>query len=172
MLLACACTGWSIFSAPIRIRIYYIGPGSAAHATLCYGRGQLPTRAANKSGRPLALPPHTARAAAAGRAYGDGLRVCEYARAPPYTARTVRLKIIGHEILKSVGKYQPCMVSKSPIIFKPTRQTKGTESAIAYGSTACLHTVHGAYVTHSTLSSRTDYTVQSVYLFQTELSVL
>ena len=35
----------------------------------------------------------------------------------------VRLKIIAHEMIKIVGKYQSCMVSKLPIIFKRTRST-------------------------------------------------
>ena len=35
--------------------------------------------------------------------------------------RTVRLKIIGNDIIKNVGNYQSCMVSKLPIIFKRTR---------------------------------------------------
>ena len=34
---------------------------------------------------------------------------------------TVRLKIIGNDIIKNVGKYESCMVSKLPIIFKRTR---------------------------------------------------
>ena len=33
---------------------------------------------------------------------------------------TVRLKIIGNDIIKNVGKYQSCMVSKLPIIWKQT----------------------------------------------------
>ena len=33
----------------------------------------------------------------------------------------VRLKIIGNEIIKTVGKYESRMVSKLPIIFKRTR---------------------------------------------------
>eukprot|EP01048_Picozoa_sp_COSAG05_P001821 COSAG05_NODE_65_length_22456_cov_17.448540_8_plen_117_part_00 len=37
---------------------------------------------------------------------------------------TVRLKIISHEIIKNVGKYQSCMFSKLPIIFKRTRTLK------------------------------------------------
>ena len=36
-------------------------------------------------------------------------------------AGTVRLKIIGNEIIKTVGKYEPRMVSKLPIIFTRTR---------------------------------------------------
>ena len=36
-------------------------------------------------------------------------------------ARMVRLKIIGNDIIKTVGKSQSCMVSKLPIIFKRTR---------------------------------------------------
>ena len=36
---------------------------------------------------------------------------------------TVRLKIIGNEIIKNVGKSESCMVSKLPIIFKRTRST-------------------------------------------------
>eukprot|EP01048_Picozoa_sp_COSAG05_P006675 COSAG05_NODE_444_length_9777_cov_20.852965_2_plen_87_part_00 len=34
---------------------------------------------------------------------------------------TVRLKIIGNEMIKTVGQSEPCMVSKVPIIFKRTR---------------------------------------------------
>ena len=35
---------------------------------------------------------------------------------------TVRLKIVvGDEIIKNVGKYESCVVSKLPIIFKRTR---------------------------------------------------
>ena len=41
------------------------------------------------------------------------------------TQNTVRLKIIGNDIIKNVGKYQSCMVSKLPIIFKRTRTTEG-----------------------------------------------
>ena len=33
----------------------------------------------------------------------------------------MRLKIIGHEMIKNVGKSESCMVSKVPIIFKRTR---------------------------------------------------
>ena len=36
-------------------------------------------------------------------------------------ATTVRLKIIGNEMIKNVGKYESCMVSKLPLVFKPTR---------------------------------------------------
>ena len=32
----------------------------------------------------------------------------------------MRLKMIGDEIIKNVGKYESCMVSKLPIIFKRT----------------------------------------------------
>ena len=34
---------------------------------------------------------------------------------------TVRLKIIGNEIIKTVGRSESCMVSKLPIIWKRTR---------------------------------------------------
>ena len=33
----------------------------------------------------------------------------------------MRLKIIGNEIIKNVGKYDSCMVYKLPITFKRTR---------------------------------------------------
>ena len=36
-------------------------------------------------------------------------------------ANTVRLKIIGNEIIKNASKYETCMVFKLPIIFKRTR---------------------------------------------------
>ena len=35
-------------------------------------------------------------------------------------SHTVRLKIISNEIIKHVDKYESCMVSKLPIIFKRT----------------------------------------------------
>ena len=35
---------------------------------------------------------------------------------------TVRLKIIGNDTIKNVGKYESCMISKLPIIFKRTRK--------------------------------------------------
>ena len=36
---------------------------------------------------------------------------------------TVRLKIIGREMIKNIGKSQSCMVSTLPIIFKRTRSS-------------------------------------------------
>ena len=50
-------------------------------------------------------------------------RSAEKERAP--RTNTVRWKVIGNEIIKNVGKYQSCMVSKLPIIFKRTRTTEG-----------------------------------------------
>ena len=45
-----------------------------------------------------------------------GMVVCAW-------STTVRVKIIGHEIIKHVGEYESCMVSKLPIIFKHTRSS-------------------------------------------------
>ena len=42
---------------------------------------------------------------------------------------TVRLKIIGNEMIKNVGKSQSCMVSKLPIIFKRTRTYMANQPA-------------------------------------------
>ena len=39
----------------------------------------------------------------------------------------VRLKIIGDEMIQNVGKYQSCMVSKVPILFKRTRMSIGID---------------------------------------------
>ena len=51
------------------------------------------------------------------------MRVCivEYMLCGVGFVTTVRLKIIGNEIIKTVGKSQSCMVPKLPIIFKRTR---------------------------------------------------
>ena len=46
----------------------------------------------------------------------------------------MRLHIIGNVLIKSVGKYESCMVSKLPIIFKRTRM--------------CAHSAGGAKVHH------------------------
>ena len=47
---------------------------------------------------------------------------------------TVRLKIIGNEIIKNVGKYQSCMVSKLPIIFKRTRKYRSVRTVNVLGT--------------------------------------
>ena len=56
---------------------------------------------------------------------------------------TVRLKVIGNEMIKNVGKYESCMVSKVPIIFKRTRTTSSQ-------STEKCHTFH-AYARSSNI---------------------
>ena len=49
------------------------------------------------------------------------------------TARlcTMRLKIIGNEIIKNVGESESCMVSELPIIFKRTRKMFGVQECAA-----------------------------------------
>ena len=47
---------------------------------------------------------------------------------------TVRLKIIGNEIIKNVGEYQSCMVSKLPIIFKRTRKYRSVRTVNVLGT--------------------------------------
>ena len=47
-------------------------------------------------------------------------------------ASTMRLKIIGNEIIKNVVKSQSCMVSKLPIIFKRTRSSSSSSSRQAH----------------------------------------
>ena len=47
------------------------------------------------------------------------------------TLATVRLKIIGNEMIKNVGQSESCMVSKWPIIFKGNRSRSiGTRSLL------------------------------------------
>ena len=41
-------------------------------------------------------------------------------------ATTVHLRILGNEMIKNVGKYELCMVSILPIIFKRTRMSRTT----------------------------------------------
>ena len=61
------------------------------------------------------------------------------------SSSTVRLKIIGNEMIKNVGQSESCMVSKLPIIFKRTR-TRSVSTGVSIRRTEHTRTHTNARV--------------------------